>query len=138
MRYEPPDSRNRWDFPMFGVLPDEPLPFENIYGALYDRKPPPPNQSTQLQPLTSNNFVHELDKCTQEVISFIMNSQKVNAEGEIKIPGVTEVLLLPRKLSLAELSRHRRQFTTYSKSHPVKEASKAKTLFIQYLNKTVE
>lgn len=50
---------------MFGVLPDEPLPFENIYGALYDRKPPPPNQSTQLQPLTSNNFVHELDKCTQ-------------------------------------------------------------------------
>lgn len=27
-----------------------------------------------------------------------MNSQKVNAEGEIKIPGVTEVLLLPRKV----------------------------------------
>ena len=47
LRYEAPDSRNRWDSPLFTIHPDEELPFEHICGALFERKAPPPNQSTQ-------------------------------------------------------------------------------------------
>ncbi|MEQ2276845.1 kti12, chromatin associated, partial [Xenotaenia resolanae] len=46
-RFEAPDSRNRWDSPLFTVLKDDILPLEAISDALFKRKAPPPNQSTQ-------------------------------------------------------------------------------------------
>lgn len=45
-RYEPPDSRNRWDSPHVAVTLDGIL-FEEITRVLYDRAAPPPNLSTQ-------------------------------------------------------------------------------------------
>lgn len=110
LRFEAPDSRNRWDSPLFTILKDDTLPFEDISDALFKRKAPPPNQSTQSvrdmqtytfllffytqylvhidvdvcsatlsfngicshvslqQPLSSANFLYELDKITQEVL----------------------------------------------------------------------
>ena len=47
MRYETPDGRNRWDAPLFTIQPEDELPFESIAAALYERKAPAPNQSTQ-------------------------------------------------------------------------------------------
>lgn len=47
LRFEAPDSRNRWDSPLFTILKDDTLPFEAISDALFKRKAPPPNQSTQ-------------------------------------------------------------------------------------------
>lgn len=47
MRYEPPEGRNRWDSPLFTIQSEDILPFEEIEGALYARKAPTPNQSTQ-------------------------------------------------------------------------------------------
>lgn len=47
MRYEPPDGRNRWDSPLFTIQPNDELPFDNITAALFERKAPPPNKSTQ-------------------------------------------------------------------------------------------
>lgn len=47
LRFEAPDSRNRWDSPLFTILKDDVLPFEAISDALFKRKAPPPNQSTQ-------------------------------------------------------------------------------------------
>lgn len=47
MRFEPPDSRNRWDKPLFEVAPSDALPLEEIYEAVFVRKAPPPNQSTK-------------------------------------------------------------------------------------------
>lgn len=46
MRFEAPDSRNRWDSPLFIIHPDEELPYQQITDALFNRKPPPPNHST--------------------------------------------------------------------------------------------
>uniref|UniRef100_A0A3B3CVU8 Protein KTI12 homolog n=1 Tax=Oryzias melastigma TaxID=30732 RepID=A0A3B3CVU8_ORYME len=90
-RFEAPDSRNRWDSPLFTILKDDNLPFESISDALFKRKAPPPNQSTQSQPLTSVNFLYELDKITQEVLMEIFNSQKTSVPGDlISVPGATE------------------------------------------------
>ncbi|KAA8590116.1 hypothetical protein FQN60_014050 [Etheostoma spectabile] len=68
LRFEAPDSRNRWDSPLFTILKDDALPYEAISDALFKRKAPPPNQSTQSQPLSSANFLYELDKITQDVL----------------------------------------------------------------------
>lgn len=45
-RFEPPDSRNRWDSPHVGIHDDN-IPFEEISMVLYERSAPPPNFSTQ-------------------------------------------------------------------------------------------
>ncbi|CAB1458904.1 unnamed protein product [Pleuronectes platessa] len=91
LRYEAPDSRNRWDSPLFSILKDDTLPFEAISDALFKRKAPAPNQSTQSQPLSSSNFLYELDKITQEVLVAIFNSQKTSVPGDlISVPGATE------------------------------------------------
>lgn len=47
LRYEEPHGNDRWDSPLFTVRPDIHLKLEDIYSALYESKPPPPNQSTQ-------------------------------------------------------------------------------------------
>ena len=46
MRFEAPESRHRWDSPLFIVHADEELPSHTIYDALFHKKAPPPNMST--------------------------------------------------------------------------------------------
>lgn len=47
MRYEEPQSNNRWDSPLVVALPEDALDVEAIYKSLYETRPLPPNQSTQ-------------------------------------------------------------------------------------------
>ncbi|KAL6479202.1 hypothetical protein MHYP_G00126350 [Metynnis hypsauchen] len=91
LRFEAPDSRNRWDSPLFTIQKDDTLPFEAISDAIFKRKAPPPNQSTQSQPLSSTNFLYELDKVTQDILMAVLDSQKTSVPGDfIAIPGATE------------------------------------------------
>lgn len=46
-RFEEPLSNNRWDTPLFTVFPEAELEFESINMTLFEKKPPPPNLSTQ-------------------------------------------------------------------------------------------
>jgi len=46
MRFEAPDSRNRWDSPVFTVNASDSVPFDQVHDMLYHRQPPPPNLST--------------------------------------------------------------------------------------------
>ncbi|KAJ8248780.1 hypothetical protein GJAV_G00227650 [Gymnothorax javanicus] len=101
MRFEAPDSRNRWDSPLFAVQKEDEPPFEAIADAIFHRKAPPPNQSTQSQPLSSTNFLYELDKVTQDVLTAILSSQKTSVPGDrILVPGATE------KISSLKLFAH--------------------------------
>ena len=68
-RYEPPDNRNRWDCPLFTLTPDDPLPLEDIEAALFERRAPPPRLSTLPQRLSETNFLHDLDRVTQEIVT---------------------------------------------------------------------
>uniref|UniRef100_A0A7N9AW97 Protein KTI12 homolog n=1 Tax=Mastacembelus armatus TaxID=205130 RepID=A0A7N9AW97_9TELE len=119
LRFEAPDSRNRWDSPLFTILKDDTLPFEAISDALFKRKAPPPNQSTQSQPLSSANFLYELDKITQDVLMAVFNAQKTSVPGDlVSVPGATEKIELTRSINMAELRKLRRQFISYTKMHP--------------------
>lgn len=138
LRFEPPDSRNRWDSPLFTILKDDVLPFEAISDALFKRKAPPPNQSTQSQPLSSANFLYELDKITQDVLMAIFNAQKTSVPGDlIAVPGATEKIELTRSINMAELRKLRRQFISYAKMHPTENTGQISNMFVQYLNKSL-
>nr|XP_040019551.1 protein KTI12 homolog [Gasterosteus aculeatus aculeatus] len=138
LRFEAPDSRNRWDSPLFTILKDDALPYEDISDALFKRKAPPPNQSTQSQPLSSVNFLHELDKITQDVLLAIFNSLKTSVPGDlITVPGATEKVELTRPINMAELRKLRRQFISYTKTHPTENSGHISNMFVQYLNKSL-
>ncbi|KAM9854960.1 protein KTI12 homolog [Aulostomus maculatus] len=138
LRFEAPDSRNRWDSPLFTVLRDDTLPFELISDALFKRKAPPPNQSTQSQPLSSTNFLYELDKITQDVLMTIFHAQKTSVPGDlISVPGATEKIELSRSINMAELRKFRRQFISYTKMHPTENTGQIANMFVQYLNKSL-
>lgn len=47
LRFEEPNGNNRWDSPLFIVLPGDDLPCSEISAALFEKAPPKPNQSTQ-------------------------------------------------------------------------------------------
>ncbi|KAL9985762.1 hypothetical protein ACROYT_G008203 [Oculina patagonica] len=139
MRFEPPESRNRWDSPLFVIQVDDDLPFDSIYDALINRIPPPPNQATQAQPLSATNFLYELDKITQEIVTALLNSQRTFVPGDhVVVPGTSEKVVLNRMVNMAELRRIRRQFITYTKMHPVEDTKKIANMFVQYLNSSVQ
>ncbi|XP_068459274.1 protein KTI12 homolog [Clinocottus analis] len=139
LRFEAPDSRNRWDSPLFTILKDDSLPYEDISDALFKRKAPPSNLSTQSQPLSSVNFLHELDKITQDVLMAIFNSQKTSVPGDlIPVPGATEKIELTRSINMAELRKLRRQFISYTKTHPTENSGHISNMFVQYLNKSLQ
>nr|XP_006126473.1 protein KTI12 homolog [Pelodiscus sinensis] len=139
--FETPDSRNRWDRPLFTVHGQEPLPLAEIYAALFESKPPPPNQSTRSQPLQSAGFLHQLDRVTQEVLAAVLAAQRSGLQpGElIRVAGASEGLGLSRPVGMAELSRLRRQFISYTKMHPSDEnLSQLANMFLQYLSRSIQ
>ncbi|XP_023215995.1 protein KTI12 homolog [Centruroides sculpturatus] len=137
-RFECPDSRNRWDSSLFTVHSDETLPFTDIHKVLFMKKPPPPNQSTQSQPLAATNFLYELDNITQNITKTIVNAQKTSVPGDlISIDGATEHIILTRTLTMPELTRLRRQFISYTKMHPVDDMKKIPNLYVQYLKNSL-
>lgn len=136
MRFEPPDSRNRWDSPLFTVLSGNKVPVDQVHSVLFEKKAPPPNQSTQCAPLSSTNFLYEMDRITQDVVTAILSAQKLGLEGEVKIPGYKDCVLLTNgaNMTAAQLTRLRRQFLAYTKLHPSNDISKIGSLFVQFLN----
>ncbi|XP_052829789.1 protein KTI12 homolog isoform X1 [Octopus bimaculoides] len=90
-----PNSQTRWDSPLFVIQKGDELPKQKITDALFSRKAPPPNMSTQSQPLSSTNFLYDLDCVTNNTIKTIMQSQSSSVPGDqLTIPGVEEKYLI--------------------------------------------
>ncbi|XP_070536015.1 protein KTI12 homolog [Ptychodera flava] len=139
MRFEAPDSRNRWDSPLFTIQWDDELPCDAICDAVFHRKAPPANMSTQSQPLSSTNFLYELDRISQDVITVLLEAQKTSIPGDkINIPGAKDKIHLTHNLNISELRRHRRQFISFTKTHPVEDTTLIANMFVQYLNNSLQ
>lgn len=146
MRYETPNPDNRWDSPLVLSLADDKRPdseephhvCQQVFNALFNRAPPPPNQSTQNRPLAQTDFLHKVDKMVSHIEDGIMQSQRSAVEGDqIKVPGTDEHVTWTRRVTRPELSRARRQFLVYLKMRGVEDLDKIHTLFVQYLNSSV-
>lgn len=136
MRFEEPVSTNRWDSPLFAVTPEEQLNMEDIYNVLYQKKPPSANQSTQNPPTQSTNYLHELDRITQDIVAEITLARKLGAPGPVKVKNSSDTVNISPDINASQLNRMRRQYLNYSKQHldTAGDLNKAPSLFVQYLN----
>ncbi|XP_045483205.1 protein KTI12 homolog [Harmonia axyridis] len=133
LRYEEPDGNNRWDAPLFMIFPDQELDKDKIYSTLFDKEAPKPNKSTQNAPLSSTNFLYDLDQSTKKIVASIIKAKKQNLVGKVQIPEFENLYIDVSKVSIPDLSRLRRQYISYSKLNPP-NSQEISSLFVQYLN----
>ncbi|KAG4072169.1 hypothetical protein HA402_015668 [Bradysia odoriphaga] len=135
MRFEEPHGNSRWDSPLFTVLPEDELDVDGIYKALFESALPPPNTSTQNAPLSATNYLFELDKLTQDVISTVTASRKIGVVGPVKYKN-SLTINVPSDMNASQLNRLRRQFLNYNKLHTSTGSNldTAAQLFVQFLN----
>ncbi|XP_012563024.2 protein KTI12 homolog [Hydra vulgaris] len=137
-RFEEPDSRNRWDSPLFICSTEIKLQMSEIYNSLFDRVVPPPNQSTISQPKSSGSFMHTLDQTTQNIILEILDIQKTAFIGDsIKLKECDEKVVLMKKYTMSDLRRVKQQFINYTKMHPIEDVAKLRKMFILFINNSV-
>ena len=137
-RFEKPDQSNRWDSPLFSISYDQTeLPFDSIKDAILRRSALKPNFSTQSQPITTDNFLYELDSQTQDVIKQIQIALQLNQLYGIKVKNSQQTINANRKIPIAELNKLRRQFINYTRLNPFPEKERIVTAFVQFINKSV-
>lgn len=138
-RYEEPNGMSRWDSPLYAVSYDDTtLPVDEIWDTLVLQRPKPPNQATLLKAATPTNYLFELDRITQEIVTAVLELQKVNPGGAVKVKEYPVKVELPYKpLSIAQLQRIRRTYIALNKMKNV-ETSRVPIMFIEYLNKNFE
>uniref|UniRef100_A0A158P7S3 Protein KTI12 homolog n=1 Tax=Angiostrongylus cantonensis TaxID=6313 RepID=A0A158P7S3_ANGCA len=150
-RYEKPDSRNRWDSPLFevkiGKFPDDmnvdleypspkfaTIPMDDIFKWICEGVALTQNQSTQVAPLAPVDFLHELACVTQEVVSAIIEGQRNAPVGCYIVIPTSQPDNNKKTRTLGELTRLRRQFINMSRTNPINSKSKIASLFIHFLN----
>ncbi|XP_019876502.1 protein KTI12 homolog [Aethina tumida] len=133
MRYEEPERRNRWDSPLYTVFPNEPLDHNGIFTDLFKKKPPKPNMSTQNAPLSSTNFLYDLDQITKKIADELVEAIKRGADGPVCISGHEDLSIDVSRMTIPQLMNLRRQYITYSKMN-TPDPKNAPTLFVQYLS----
>lgn len=94
MRYEEPNSMNRWDAPTYTVIySDEFPPSDRIWSALVNHDPVKPNLATVVKPFEGSTYLADLEKSTQQICSFIQDQISLNRSGSVKIPNIDTVYL---------------------------------------------
>ncbi|PWA82256.1 KTI12-like protein [Artemisia annua] len=157
-RFERPDSRNRWDSPLFELFPfkegiDKSSPAivdlvsyvtKKVDTKTRDVKILQPTIATQSARFSEANSLYEMDRATQEVTSAIVEAQSLAMGGPVT--GLSLGLGLPtinisRSVGLPELRRLRKTFikltsqSSLSGPPPPTDADSAKRMFIDYLNR---
>ncbi|KAF3933153.1 hypothetical protein ABW19_dt0205958 [Dactylella cylindrospora] len=139
-RYEEPNGMTRWDSPLF-IIPwmDEDIPGQEIWDAMVNNTAVKPHQATVLKPAAEANYLQVLDKTTQEVVTAVLEHQKMQgAGGSVVIPETSNTVELPpSQVALPQLQRIRRQFISFNRQHTV-EKSRLRDMFVEYLNKELE
>ncbi|XP_055711573.1 protein KTI12 homolog [Phlebotomus papatasi] len=138
-RFEEPQGTNRWDSPLFVVLPDQQLDFDGIYKSLFENKLPTPNQSTQNAPVCPANYLYELDQISRGIVMDIIAARKYNS-GSISLPRYQKgpdhlSVNIPPEIGVADLRRVRQLFLNYIKlqSSPP-SLDTLPQLFVHYIN----
>lgn len=86
-------------------------------------------------PVTSTNYLYEMDKLTQEITSTVISARKIGVMGPVQIRDNLHVEI-PASINASQLNRLRRQFLNYNKMHSAggHNLDKAPDLFVQFLN----
>lgn len=156
-RFEKPDSRNRWDFPLFELQPskdgiDKSSPAildavsyltRKVDSKTRDVKILQPTIATQSGRPSVGNSLYELDQATQEIMNVIVAAQSQALSGPLKVTigqGLPDIDIRS-SVGFPELRRLRRTFikltgqTSLSGRPPPADAESAKRMFVDYLNR---
>lgn len=86
------------------------------------------------KPASESDYLYELDKISQEVVSLILDWQKDHpgeGGGEVKIADAS-IQLPPNPISLPQLQRIRRQFISLNRVHDLPKQG-IRNSFLEYL-----
>eukprot|EP00040_Diaphanoeca_grandis_P020571 m.109418 g.109418 ORF g.109418 m.109418 type:complete len:273 (-) comp27956_c1_seq2:199-1017(-) len=137
-RFECPDNRQRWEAPLFTIAFDEEPPIEAIMEALSAKHSKKPHKATANLPLAAPNSLHDIERITQTIVSTLMKAQSTAMAGDmVCVPETDEKVKITSTFTMSELRRIRRQFTTYTKTHPIQDQSQVAKIFVQFLNNTL-
>ncbi|XP_021718406.1 protein KTI12 homolog [Chenopodium quinoa] len=157
-RFEKPESKNRWDSPLFELQPSKDQ-IEKSSPAIVDAvsyltkkvdsktrdvKILQPTIATQSGRTSEANSLYEMDRATLEIMNAIVAAQSQALGGPLN--GITIGQGLPtiniqNVVGLPELRRLRRTFikltgqTSLSGRPPPADAESAKRMFVDYLNR---
>ncbi|CAO2832202.1 unnamed protein product [Amaranthus hypochondriacus] len=154
-RFEKPDSKNRWDCPLFELQPSKdgiekssPAILDavsyltkTVDSKTRDVKILQPTIATQSVRPSNANSLYELDQATQEVMNAIISAQSNSVNGPISIGSGLPTLNIRSAVGFPELRRLRRTFikltsqTSLSGPPPPADAESAKRMFVDYLNR---
>lgn len=137
MRYEEPNGSNRWDSPLFLVFPEQDLDKDNIYASLFRKPPPKPNMSTQNPPLSSTNFLYDLDQVTKKIVDYLIEAKNSGKSGLVNIPGQESLSVDVSNITAHQLMNLRRQYLKFSKMN-TPDSKNIPTLFVQYLSTSLQ
>ncbi|KAI9812856.1 MAG: hypothetical protein M1827_004374 [Pycnora praestabilis] len=141
-RYEEPNGMSRWDSPLFTVLYDDPTPplgdiWDAMVGSEGRIKSVKPNQATVLKPATEFNYLYDLDRTTQEMVTHILDWQTDHPGeqgGRLSMSDTDQAIELPASaISLPQLQRIRRSFITLNRQHLLSK-NRIRDQFADYLN----
>ncbi|KAF3989515.1 hypothetical protein FT663_01759 [Candidozyma haemuli var. vulneris] len=136
MRYEEPKEDARWDSPLFTLVSDfddEKLPVDEIWDALVLKRAPPPNAATLVKPTSNNDYLQQLDKVTQEVITKILQHQQLLGGGQVRVSDGLTIDLPVNTVSTPQLQRIRRTFISLNKMRHI-DSDRISTVFVDYVN----
>ncbi|GMH43239.1 hypothetical protein BSKO_11161 [Bryopsis sp. KO-2023] len=155
--FETPDSRNRWDHPLFTVKPaigeiEVPLTAavnailgindQNSRGSIARNLTP--TLATVNASLSATNTQYEIDKAAQTVLDEVVRAQSEaggEAAGIVEFEKELPTLRLDRHVTVAELRRLKRGFlklATQIQRSRVTDSQSAKRLFIGYLENGIQ
>lgn len=129
-RYEEPNSLNRWDSPLFILLPQDELPIDEIWDCLVHRKPPKPNAATTLKPAAPASYLSLLNETASRITKQIMDVHRDAPGAEMTIAGRT--ITLPYRLSIAQMNRIKRNFVQLNKSAQI-APDNVETFFVDFV-----
>lgn len=138
MRFEVPNNQNKWDSPLFGIITEDANPqelnelFESVLNVLNSTPNRPPSTATLTTKPVNSNSIQILDQETQSIVDTVLRHQQ-DQLPVVKFPGTSKTLALPRPVTVATLSRVRRQFLHLNRLHPTTEVEKIRSLFIDFL-----
>ncbi|EEC50320.1 predicted protein [Phaeodactylum tricornutum CCAP 1055/1] len=127
-RYEPPDSRNRWDQPLYrvDVRPAE-LRKTGLALNLLEKSPLLEGMSTKQHAASDANTLNNVDSVSQEICTLISAAQNksTSAGGKLPIPiyGTTLYFQCARRIPPTEIKRLRRQYILWIAGHPPEDSS---------------
>eukprot|EP01130_Rhizamoeba_saxonica_P002542 TRINITY_DN12328_c0_g1_i1.p1 TRINITY_DN12328_c0_g1~~TRINITY_DN12328_c0_g1_i1.p1 ORF type:complete len:283 (+),score=58.95 TRINITY_DN12328_c0_g1_i1:26-874(+) len=144
-RYETPNSRRKWDNPLFEISNIDEIPLDDIKLSMTAEYTSVQQDATRHNRVASTNYLHDLDKVSLQIIKAILQQQREFQIGSlITVPHTDSKIRLIKNFTMAELRRHRREYVNLCRNLSATKSQftdqtveDAASGFVDYLNENL-